>query len=60
MADIQHSVQIAAKPEAIYPLLATADGFGQWRATDITEAAGRGRIGVLPSCDHLPAEAQGR
>jgi quinol monooxygenase YgiN/uncharacterized protein YndB with AHSA1/START domain len=39
-AEIQHSVQIAAKPEAIYPLLATADGFRRWWAADVTEAAG--------------------
>lgn len=38
MPDIQHSVQIAAKPEAIYPLAATADGFRKWWATDVTEA----------------------
>lgn len=37
---IQHSIQIAAKPEQIYPLVATAQGFAQWWATDITEAAG--------------------
>jgi hypothetical protein len=37
MADIQHSVQIAAKPDAIYPLVATADGFRKWWATDVTE-----------------------
>jgi uncharacterized protein YndB with AHSA1/START domain len=39
MADIQHSIQIAAKPEAVYPLCATAKGFGQWWAEDITESA---------------------
>lgn len=37
MADIQHSVQIAAKPDAIYPLVATADGFRKWWAMDVTE-----------------------
>jgi hypothetical protein len=40
MPDIQHSVQIAAKPEAIYPLVATADGFRKWWATDVTETDG--------------------
>jgi quinol monooxygenase YgiN/uncharacterized protein YndB with AHSA1/START domain len=39
-AEIQHSVQIAAKQELIYPLVATADGFRQWWATDVTEPAG--------------------
>jgi hypothetical protein len=40
MADIQHAVQIAARPDVIYPLVATGGGFGQWWAEDITEAAG--------------------
>jgi|SRR5579859_386699 len=40
MLDIQHSVQIAAKLEAIYPLVATADGFRKWWATDVTETDG--------------------
>jgi uncharacterized protein YndB with AHSA1/START domain len=39
MADLQHSIQIAATPEAIYPLIATAKGFGEWWAADITESA---------------------
>jgi uncharacterized protein YndB with AHSA1/START domain len=47
MPDIQHSVQIAAKPEAIYPLVATADGFRQWWATDITEPGGAAELGVF-------------
>ena len=40
MPDIQHSIQIAAKPAVIYPLVATAKGFGQWWATDVTESGG--------------------
>jgi hypothetical protein len=39
MADIQHSIQIATAPEGIYPLVATAKGFGEWWAADITESA---------------------
>lgn len=38
MADIQHALQIAAKPEVIYPLIATAHGLGQWWAADITSS----------------------
>jgi len=37
MANIHHSIQIAAKPETVYPLISSAKGFGQWWATDITE-----------------------
>jgi hypothetical protein len=40
MADIEHAIQIAAPPEAIYPLIATGKGFGHWWAEDITESAG--------------------
>jgi hypothetical protein len=37
MADIQHSLQIAAKPETVYLLFATGKGFAQWWAADVTE-----------------------
>jgi|SRR5579872_7604354 len=37
MPDIQHAILIAAGPEAIYPLIRTAKGLGQWWAEDITE-----------------------
>jgi hypothetical protein len=47
VADIRHSVPIAAKLEAIYPLIATAKGFGQWWATDITEPAGAVELGFF-------------
>ena len=47
MADIQHSIHIAAKPETVYPLVATAQGFGQWWAADITEAAGSVELGFF-------------
>jgi hypothetical protein len=40
MVDIQHAVQIASKPETIYPLIATAGGFRQWWAEDTTESGG--------------------
>jgi uncharacterized protein YndB with AHSA1/START domain len=47
MPDIRHSIQIAAKPEAIYPLIATAHGLGQWWAADITEPAGAVELGFF-------------
>lgn len=37
MADIRHMIQIAAPPAAVYPLVATADGFTRWWAADVTE-----------------------
>lgn len=40
MADIKHAIQIAAKPGKVYPLVATALGFGQWWASDVTEPPG--------------------
>jgi hypothetical protein len=39
MADIRHAIQIAVKPEAIYPLVSTAQGLGRWWAADITESS---------------------
>jgi len=39
MADIQHAIQIAASPETIYPLIATAQGLGKWWAADVTQSA---------------------
>lgn len=47
MADIQHSVQIAAKPLRIYPLLATGQGFAEWWAADITESGGAVELGFF-------------
>jgi uncharacterized protein YndB with AHSA1/START domain len=47
MADIQHAIQIAAQPAAVYPLVATGDGFGQWWATDITNSEGRVELGFF-------------
>ena len=47
MADIRHSIQLSAKAEQIYPLVATARGFGAWWATDITEAAGVVELGFF-------------
>jgi hypothetical protein len=47
VADIQHSVEIASKPETIHPLIATAKGFGQWWAADITEPQGAVELGFF-------------
>jgi hypothetical protein len=47
MPDIKHSIQISATPEQIYPLVATAQGFGQWWASDITEAGGVVELGFF-------------
>jgi hypothetical protein len=40
MPDIHHAIQIAATPVGVYPLVATARGFGQWWAEDISESGG--------------------
>ena len=40
MADIQHSIQISAKPENVYPLISTSKGLAQWWTADITEPDG--------------------
>ena len=47
MADIRHSLQIAASPEAVYPLVATAEGLAQWWAADITEFDGAVELGFF-------------
>jgi uncharacterized protein YndB with AHSA1/START domain len=47
MADIRHSIQIAAQPEAVYPLVATGQGFSQWWASDITETGGAVDLGFF-------------
>jgi uncharacterized protein YndB with AHSA1/START domain len=47
MPDIQHAIQIAAKPEAIYPLVSTAKGFTRWWAQDVTEAPGAVELGFF-------------
>jgi hypothetical protein len=47
MADIKHSIPITAKPEGIYPLVATARGFSQWWAEDVTESSGAVELGFF-------------
>lgn len=67
MADIQHAIQIAANAEAIYPLIATAKGFAQWWAADVTEAGGALELGFFKratvyrlrlKADQPPVEAE--
>ncbi len=67
MADIKHSIPITAKPEAIYPLVATARGFRQWWAADVTEPTGTVELGffkratvyrVKLKTDQAPAHAE--
>jgi len=47
MPNIQHAIQIAAKPETIYPLIATAKGLGSWWATDMSEYSGAVDLGFF-------------
>src|SRR5215470_13124039 len=47
MADIRHSIQIAAKPGTIYPLVATASGFRQWWAEDTIESGSAVELGFF-------------
>jgi hypothetical protein len=47
MPDIKHAIRISAKPAQMFPLVATANGFGKWWATDITEAAGAVELGFF-------------
>jgi len=47
MPDIQHAIQIASKPETVYPLIATAKGFSQWWASDISESGGAVDLGFF-------------
>src|ERR1051326_6356337 len=47
MPDIQHAIQIAAQPAAVFPLIATAAGFRQWWAADIAEPEGAVELGFF-------------
>ncbi len=44
MADIKHAIQIAAEPQVVYPLVATAEGFSHWWAADVTTDKGTGNV----------------
>jgi uncharacterized protein YndB with AHSA1/START domain len=45
MADIRHSLQIAASPEVVYALVSRAAGLAQWWAADVTESDGKLELG---------------
>ena len=47
MPDIRHAITIAAKPQAIYPLCATSQGFARWWAEDVTESKGLVELGFF-------------
>jgi hypothetical protein len=47
MADIRHSIPVAAKRETVYPLVTTAKGLGQWWAADIAEPDGTVELGFF-------------
>jgi hypothetical protein len=47
VVDIKHSIQISATPEHIAPLIATAKGFSQWWAADVTTPIGVVELGFF-------------
>ena len=47
MPDIRHSVQIGAKRDGIYPLVAAATGFREWWAEDVKESNGAVELGFF-------------
>ena len=47
MPDIQHAIQIAAAPDVVYPLVATAAGLARWWAEDVTESEGAVDLGFF-------------
>jgi hypothetical protein len=47
MADIQHAIQIAAKRESVYPLVASADGLSRWWAADVVRSNGAVELGFF-------------
>jgi hypothetical protein len=44
MPDIKHSIQIAAAPQIVHPLVASAKGFSRWWAADVTEDQTSGNV----------------
>ena len=44
MPDIKHSIQIGATPQAVHPLVASAQGFSRWWAADVTEDNASGNV----------------
>jgi hypothetical protein len=60
MADILHSVQTSASPEAILPLVSTAPGFARWWATDVTEKDGAVELAFFDRQTVYRLKLQGR
>jgi uncharacterized protein YndB with AHSA1/START domain len=44
MPDIKHAIQIAAEPNTVHPLVASADGFMRWWAADVTADKSTGQV----------------
>jgi hypothetical protein len=44
MPDIKHMIPVAAAPGIVFPLVATAAGFAQWWAADVTEDKATGAV----------------
>ena len=44
MPDIKHSLAIEARPEHVYPLVSSHQGFAQWWAADVIEADPMGTV----------------
>ena len=47
MSDILHSIPIAAPPETVFPLVATAQGLARWWAEDVSESDGAVELGFF-------------
>jgi uncharacterized protein YndB with AHSA1/START domain len=47
MANIIHSIQIAASAEAVFPLVSTAEGLARWWAADVSEPEGAVELGFF-------------
>jgi hypothetical protein len=47
MADLRHSIQVAAPASIIYPLVSTARGWAQWWAADVTQGGGAIELGFF-------------
>jgi len=44
MSDIKHSIQIDAAAQFVHPLVASAKGFSQWWASDVTKDKTSGNV----------------
>jgi len=60
MADILHSIQTSASPEAVLPLVSTAAGLARWWAADVTERDGAVELGFFQRQTVYRLRPQGR